>query len=132
MNLASALAAIRRNPDDDRAWQTMYRTYRRQVLGHLYMLGVERTDEREDLASEVFFRFVSYSRWSRDWSTLPDAPVIAAYLRTITQNVAHDAARYRARADAVSRLDTVLVEIDAARGAEALTHDERLFLRHYV
>jgi DNA-directed RNA polymerase specialized sigma24 family protein len=130
--LVAALDAVRRDPRNDEAWQTIYSAYRRQVLGHLYLLGVHLAEDREDLASEVFFRFVSYSSWSRDWSTLPDAPVIAAYLRKITQNVAYDAARSRARTDATPRLDTLLVEVDAHRGVEALTYDERQFLRRYI
>jgi RNA polymerase sigma factor (sigma-70 family) len=91
------LERLRANPGDDRAWTDVFAHYRRSVLAVLYMLGVREPAEREDLASEVFFRFLCYSPWREDWSSLPDHRVIADYLRTIAVNVTATARRRAAR-----------------------------------
>jgi DNA-directed RNA polymerase specialized sigma24 family protein len=129
-----ALAAIRARPNDELAWKAAYFELRPPVLGYLYMLGFREAADREDLASEVFFRFLAYSPWSRDWTTLPDAPVITAYLRTTAQRVAYDAMRSRSRARAtaemVSTAEPERVWIESA--GESLTASEREFLAAYV
>lgn len=133
----AALAAVRADPHDDAAWRAVYLFYRRQVLGTLFILGVRDAVDREDLSSEVFFRFVSYSPWSSNWPSLPGAQVIASYLRTITRNVAWTAARKRARGRALAfELAEGTFEEDESAASrdllDALNRDERRFFQTYV
>jgi len=81
-----AIEAIRANPQDEEAWSAFYGGFRRQIIGTLALGGIGDRDVREELCAEVFFRFVRYSPWRSNWSTLPDASTVSAYLRRTAQN----------------------------------------------
>lgn len=133
-DLEAALRAIRGHPDDEAAWRVVYLAYRKQVLGQLYMLGFHAATDREDLTGEVFFRFIAYSPWSRDWSNLPDPAVIAAYLRRTAQNVAFTAVRNREN-KRLAQDDLLEYFAQSAlldRVGDDLTREEKSFIVAYV
>jgi DNA-directed RNA polymerase specialized sigma24 family protein len=111
------IAGLRQDPASQIAWREMYIFYRRQVLGALYIFGIHDDGDRDDLCSEVFFRFLAKSPWSERWETLPDARVIGAYLRTTALRLVLNVARSRARADAAG---------DRAAPGEAFVPNEEL------
>ncbi|MEK6373780.1 MAG: sigma-70 family RNA polymerase sigma factor [Acidobacteriota bacterium] len=109
------LAMLREDRHNQQAWEDFYHFYRRHVVTALYFLGVR--DDLGDIVSEVFFRFLLYSPWRNDTSTLPDDGVIRAYLRRVARNLAIAAIGKRDREVALS--------IDVASKVEA---DERVIV----
>ena len=94
------LAAVRKDPSNPDTWNQFYTFYRRHVAVVLFLLGV-RTDAA-DLIQEVFARFLESSPWRENWSSLPDASVVGAYLRQTAKNVAFDQFRKDARTKATA------------------------------
>jgi DNA-directed RNA polymerase specialized sigma24 family protein len=86
----AALVELRRRPDDEAAWATFYRYFRRQVAGQLFLAGVRRQDDVAELCQVVFTKFLEYSPWKDDWRTLPSRGRIAAYLRRVAESVRAD------------------------------------------
>lgn len=132
------IAVLRDNPRNESAWREMYLFYRRQVLGALYIFGVHDAGDRDDLCSEVFFRFLSKSPWSERWTTLPNGRVVGAYLRSIAHRLVLNAARRRAHLkkldDPAFQTEPAVVqdEDDLQDLLRILTPDDRRFLERYI
>lgn len=95
--IEAVLERLRDGDADDRVWTDFYLHYRRTVIAVLCLVGIRQLADREDLASEVFFRFLYYNPWRHDLRTLPNRRVIADYLKTIALNVVATSRRRAAR-----------------------------------
>lgn len=110
-----ALDMVRGNPRDEAGWREFYVCFRPQVAGLLYRLGAR--GDVPDLTQDVFVRFLRYSPWRHDWSTLPDRHVVLAYLRKITRTAVVSAVRnasHRPAEDPTAQLDDLHAAADAA------------------
>lgn len=129
------LTRIRSDPSDQLAWREFYLHFRRIIVALFAAFGVREAADRDDLASEVFFRFLVYCQWREDWSQLPARAELSAYFRAIAMNVARNAFLARKREELIDRsadLESVPAEPprdDATRAAlKTLKSEEREFL----
>ena len=124
------LAEIRAAPDSGTAWTLLYHLIAPQIRSHLFRLGARNADRREDLVHDVFVRFIKYSGWSADWTSVPAYPEFVAYVRTVTKNVHRDAFRKESHTvevhDPHSASDAISTEVSDLEMRIAL----RRWLRH--
>ncbi|SRR6266550_939658 len=93
--VADAIEAIRRDGTNESAWASFYLGLRPTVAYLLFVRGVRlglvlRRHEIEELCQDVFYRFLRYSPWRRDWQALPSAGVVGAYIAAVTRSVLVD------------------------------------------
>jgi len=105
---ADIVARLREQPGDERAWADFYAYYRRQIIAVLFFRGIRTAMDQEDLAAEVFFRFLIDSPWHEDWTSLPSSPEIRKHLLGRTSSIAwHARARSQRHATIESELSRI-------------------------
>jgi RNA polymerase sigma factor (sigma-70 family) len=120
--LATVLATLAREPDDQRAWESFYNELRPFVMAIAYRQLKGNTSFAEDATQETFCRVFQYV----NIDALRDPEEFLGYLTAMTKNAANDVLK-RAAEIAVG-----LVPEEALRGRQGLTPNQESRIREQL